>query len=215
MAIQSYIQRYLNNYKRIGTSGILKRAWVRFEHFFFQNRHIVNYCDLTVVDIQEFETFTGFQMFMRTANHEITETEMTVLKNFLGKDFVETKFSTRFKKGAIFWTFTQNDQFAGYLWTIRGKSIRNLYFFPLTENDVQIFDAVVFPQFRGQKIYSKSIEYILRRLKIDGAIKVYGEMKAWNKAVLRAMVDTKWKHLGIAKKMRLFNKNVVIWYNMN
>ena len=64
---------------------------------------------------------------------------------------------------------------AGYGWTIQGRPISSCYYFPLLPGDVQFFDFLVFPKFRGRAIQWLLTLHILKTLKDEGASRAFAD----------------------------------------
>jgi hypothetical protein len=85
------------------------------------------------------------------------------------------------------------------------------YFFPVGENDVQLFDFYSFPKFRGRAIHLILIAYILQAMAADGRTRAFGDTAEWNDAQLASFTMTPFRRLGYARFFTLFGHSFVTW----
>jgi GNAT superfamily N-acetyltransferase len=116
-----------------------------------------------------------------------------------------------FEKGAILWLLRSESKICGSLWSIRGRMVEP-YYIPLTTNDIVIFDTFTFPDQRGKNINSILINHVMVRLRDQGATRVFGHVKIWNKPSIRALEKTPYRQLGLARKFHILGRDITIWY---
>ena len=108
------------------------------------------------------------------------------------------------------WLIRCEDQLAGYGWTITGRTIAPHYH-PLGTNDVHMFDFLVFPEYRGRRINPSLVDHILNQLSAKGRTRAYIEVREWNHAQLISLAKTRFRLLGVARKVSLFGRTFVEW----
>jgi hypothetical protein len=99
---------------------------------------------------------------------------------------------------------------AGFSWTLRGRTIAPFYL-PMGEDDVQFFDWVVFPKFRGRAIHWFLVAHILHKIKAEGVARAFGDAAEWNQASLSSYKMTPFHRLGCARKLTIFGRTIVCW----
>jgi len=133
----------------------------------------------------------------------------------LGQEYpltlVDRSLQKRFEERATLWCLRHRSEFIGYTWTIPGRTLRP-YFYPLTAHDVHIFDNFIFPEYRGRRLNSVLITYILRTLKVSGFHRAYIETAEWNHAELRSLARIGFVCLGCGKRGGHQGKHVVTWW---
>jgi hypothetical protein len=126
---------------------------------------------------------------------------------------LEEKLRQRFERNATLWLLEFEGKFCGFAWTIRGGHV-DPYYFPLTRNDVLVFDVETFPEFRGKGIISEAIcrigsslaQYGVRRLLIDTGV--------WNHAMQKGLTRTPFRQIGTCRKFTWHGKTFSIWSDL-
>jgi ribosomal protein S18 acetylase RimI-like enzyme len=132
-----------------------------------------------------------------------------VFYKYQDENIVKEKIISRFKRGAELWTIQVSKQIAGFVWSIRGTTIKP-YFFPLGPNDVHLFDNEIFPPFRGKGLNSILIDSVLLELKKKGILRAFIETRNWNIAEINSLSKTKLKIFGQVVTLNI-GKKVIIW----
>ena len=87
----------------------------------------------------------------------------------------------------------------------------NPHFYPLIKKDVHLFDGEIFPEFRGRRLNPLFVDYMLSMFKNKGMERAFIEMREWNEANRRSIGKTSFHNIGVARKINVFGRNVVIW----
>ena len=116
----------------------------------------------------------------------------------------------RFDKGASLWLVQNENQLAGFGWTLHGQTIAT-YYFPLGSKDVQLFDFYVFPRFRGRALHWLLTNHILSELAAEGRTRAYADTGEWNNAQLASFKMTPFRPLGFVKTYRFFGRVLNSW----
>lgn len=116
----------------------------------------------------------------------------------------------RFEKGASLWLLENEEQLAGYGWTLRGRTIAP-YYFPLGQDDVQLFDFYVFPKFRGRALHWLLTGHILHTLATEGRSRAFADTHEWNQAQLASFKMTPFLPLGFVKTYTMFGRVLTKW----
>ena len=140
------------------------------------------------------------------ADHDI------LLKNAKNKEVRDQQFRRRFSNEAELWV-AKKKNIVGYIWTVNVEKKRP-YFFPLQKNDVLLFDAEIFPEFRGQGINPLLTEMVLAKLKERGKERAFIQTREWNASEIASLKKTSFKKIGVASRKIRGRKNIVIWYDM-
>ena len=112
---------------------------------------------------------------------------------------------------ASLWLIRLEDHLAGYGWTLRGRTAEPHYF-RLGQNDVHLFDFHVFPQYRGRGVNPFLVNYILRRLALEGHGRAFIEAAEWNQVQLASLRKTPFRRFGLATKLSILGHTTVWWW---
>ncbi len=212
MAVTESISRLINYYERHGFGATLQRSRVFLRRLFLSRRFVVYYFDLSknakaslLQDWPEHLTVARV-----SGQEEIEGKDWKKIVNFWNPELSRGNFSKRFREGATTWLIRSHGQLAGYGWTLTGRSIQP-HFVPFGPNDVHLFDFLVFPEFRGQRINPRLVSYILNGLIAENRTRAYIEVAEWNQAQLASLSHTEFRRLGVAHKTLLRGRTVVVW----
>jgi len=141
---------------------------------------------------------------------EIAREDMDVLLSYWNRELKLKQMKDRFDRGAQLWLLKKGGKLAGFRWVLRGRTMEP-YFFPLTRDDAHVFDAEVFPQFRGKGIDSRLNNYLISKLKEEGVRRVLSEIYSWNTAGLSSIAKTDFNRIAVGRRIRILNRTIVIW----
>lgn len=141
---------------------------------------------------------------------EILKDEIETLIHYGGERIIRYELKNRFGKGAYLWLMKVDRKAVGMVWTIRQKTLKP-YYWPLTPNDVHLFDNEVFRDYRGQGINPFLINYVVFELKQKGFVRAFIETNEINKPEIRSLSKTFFAELGRAKRLHLPGQNITIW----
>jgi ribosomal protein S18 acetylase RimI-like enzyme len=210
MAISISISRLSAYYGRHGLSATLRRATLAIRQGVFSNGMVVFYCDLA-----KQTTFPAVipssLTVQRLSNYaELSPRDLQEMTSFWNPKQAHRNILERFEKGASLWLIRSGDSLAGYSWTLRGRTIAQ-YYFPMAQDDIQLFDFYVFPKFRGRAILWFLVTFILSSLRHEGASRVFGDVAEWNQASLSFYKTVPFQRLGVARSLTIFGHTVVRW----
>jgi ribosomal protein S18 acetylase RimI-like enzyme len=208
MGISSSISRLTDYYKRHGFVPTMRRANLAVRRAFFSSRMVVFYCDLAkqstaVVNIPSSLRVERFQSYA-----ELSQRDLQEMINIWNPMQAHQNIQERFRRGASLWLIRSGDQLAGYGWTLRAGTIEPHYF-PLTQDDVHLFDFHVFREFRGQGINPLLVTHILGSLAGECTGRAFIEAAEWNKAQLFSLRKTPFRQIGWAKKSTIFHRMIL------
>jgi hypothetical protein len=210
MAILGSISRLAAYYARHGLQATIHRIGLAVMRTLFSGRMVVFYCDLpkqTVTPVN----LPSYLKVERLRNYaELNQQDLQVMTNFWNSKQAHRDIRVRFDNAASLWLIKFEDKLAGYSWTIRGRAIAT-YYFPLAQDDVQLFDFYVFPKFRGRAILWFLVGDILQSLKAEGAARVFGDVAEWNQPSLSFYKMTPFRPLGLVKSFSIFGHKYVSW----
>jgi hypothetical protein len=208
------IYRLVRYYQRKGFIGTVKRLKNAMTQILFPGWDIILCCESINLEEEKFPLPQPITINKIEKKEDINDEDLKNFARHIGDRVIQYDMLERFPKGAILWLVKYDDQLAGFLWTIKGKTIEPFYF-PLMHNDAYLFDGGIFEEFRGMNIYPLFLTQLLYNLKIDGAIRSYFVAHEWNKSVLRAFSKTPSKIIGAAKISYRFDKIIVLWSGYN
>jgi len=209
------LKRFFRFYQENGMMNMIQRIRVIFVRHFFQNKTILFYFDLVELKENDCPLPVNYEIERKKNKSDLSEEDLNTFMaqrgKYCGAEKVKSQIEVRFKKKAQFWLIRKNEQFAGFLWSIRNGYVAP-FFIPLTLNDVVLFDIETFPEFRGAGINPLLMKYTFHELKKEGVARVYITVKVWNSSSIRAMEKTGFKRIGIAKKFKIFGHDITMWY---
>jgi ribosomal protein S18 acetylase RimI-like enzyme len=144
------------------------------------------------------------------SQEELAGADLVKIVNFWNPKLAERNLKERFAIGATLWLVRDQDELAGYGWTLTGKTVRP-YFVPLGPNDIHLFDFLVFPEFRGRRLNPALVGFILDTLGREGRSRAYIEVAEWNDKELRSLEKTSFHHLGMARRSIFLRRTIVDW----
>jgi ribosomal protein S18 acetylase RimI-like enzyme len=212
MAVTESISRLINYYERHGFGATLQRSRVFLRRLFLFRRFVVYYFDLSKnANVSLVQNWPEHLTVTRVSRQEEIETkDWEKIVNLWNPELSRRNFSKRFKEGATAWLIRSHGDLAGYGWTLTGRSIQP-HFLPFGPNDVHLFDFLVFPEFRGQRMNPRLVSFILNGLIAENRSRAYIEVAEWNQAQLASLSHTDFHRLGVAHKTLFRGRTVVVW----
>jgi ribosomal protein S18 acetylase RimI-like enzyme len=210
MSISSSISRFTAYFRRHGFRSTLRRLGLAARRTLFSNRMVLFYSDISEHSAPTPDLPASLQVERKKNEAELSPQDLEKMTSFWNPKLAHRNINERFKNGASLWLIKLEDQLAGYSWTIRGRSIAS-YYFPIAQDDVQLFDFHVFPQFRGRAILWFLVSHILHSLRDEGAARVFGDVAEWNQASLSFYRTTSFRPIGLARKFTVLGRTFVWW----
>ena len=208
--MQELGERFLAYYRRFGLIASLRRGVCWLRESVVNREAVLFYCDLRVGLGTLGELPGAYSVERKECRSEISEEDMDKMLNYWNRDLRERQIQDRFRRGATVWLVKKNGQLAGHGWTLTGATMEP-HFFPLAENDVHLFDFVVFPEFRGQGANVALVNKILAVVASEGRSRAFIESALRNTAQLRSLNKTPFHKLGTARKVSCFRWVLVVW----
>jgi ribosomal protein S18 acetylase RimI-like enzyme len=198
--------------RRHGFRATLQRTGLFFGRLFSSNRMVLFYCDFPVHGASSPATNLPdhLKVERKQSRDEMALADWEQIINFWNPELSQRDITERFQAGASLWLIRSEEKLAGYGWTITGRAMAPHYH-PLGANDVHMFDFLVFPEYRGRKINPCLVDHILNQLAAEGRTRAYIEVREWNHPQLTSLGKTRFRLLGIARKMSLFGRTFVEW----
>jgi len=206
----SPISRLISYYRHHGFGATVRRTGLAAKRALMFNRMIVFCCNVDNAKIAPTDLPNFLQIERLTKYAELSPQGLQELTSFWNPKQAHRNIRERFEKGASLWLIRSRDHLAGYSWTLRGRSIAG-YYFPMAQDDVQLFDFYVFPKFRGRAILWFLINHILQKLRDEGVARVFGDVAEWNRASLSFYKTIPFQSLGWARKYTVFGQTLVWW----
>jgi ribosomal protein S18 acetylase RimI-like enzyme len=212
MAVAESISRLINYYEKHGFGATLQRSRVFLRRCFLSRRFAVYYFDLSKNGaVSPVRNWPENLKVVRVTRHEdIEANDWQKIADFWNPELSRRNFSKRFKEGATAWLIWSEGNLAGYGWTLTGRSIQP-HFLPFGPDDVHLFDFLIFPEYRGQRINPLLVSYILDGLIAENRTRAYIEAAEWNRPQLNSLSRTGFKLMGVAHKAFLRGRTVVVW----
>ncbi len=117
-------------------------------------------------------------------------------------EILRNEMERRFPEGANLWLLKVEGVIVGYIWSIVQNTIKP-YYWPLTPNDVHLFDNEIFPEYRGQGLNAVLLEYVLVRLRQEGFVRAFIEANLTNKAQRRSLKKTAFTEICRSIKLKI------------
>ena len=210
MAISTAISRFAEYYKRHGLWASVRRTRLAVRRALFSSRMVLFYCDLSKQTSPPPDLPSFLKVERKKSSAELSLEDLEAVTSFWNPKLARRNMEERFGKGASLWLIKSQDRLAGFSWTIRGRTIGPFYF-PMAEDDVQFFDWLVFPKFRGRAILWFLVTYILDRLRAEGVARAFGDAAEWNQASLSSYKMIPFRRLGLARKLTILGHTIVSW----
>ena len=204
------MDRFVAYYRRFGLFATVRRGaeWIRES---VSNRDaVLFYCDLQAGLAIHGGPSGGFSVERKECPSDISTGDMERMLDHWNRDLKVRQIRDRFQRDATAWFVKKDGQLAGYGWTLTGATMEP-HFFPVAENDVHLFDFIVFPEFRGQGANPVLVNRILAVVASEGRTRAFIESALRNEAQLRSLNKTPFRKLGIAKKTSCFKWVFVAW----
>jgi hypothetical protein len=210
MAMSTPISRLAAYYTRHGFGATIRRAALAVQRDLFPNRMVVFYCDLTKQNLVPANIPSSLKVECLINYADLSSQDLQEMISFWNPEQAHQNIRERFEQRASLWLIRSGDSLAGYSWTIRGRTIA-AYYFPMAQDDVQLFDFYVFPKFRGRAILWFLVTHILRSLGDEGAARVFGDVAEWNRASLSFYKTIPFNRLGVVRSLTLFGHTFLSW----
>lgn len=210
MAISAFISRLVSYYQKNGIASTSRRFAVALKRSLTSSRMVVFYCDLGNQTIAPPKMPASLLVQRLKSYEELSREDLEALTSFWNPRQAHRNIRERFEKGASLWLIKSAETLAGFSWTLRGRTIAQ-YYFPMAQDDVQLFDFYVFPKFRGRAILWFLITLILASLKEEGACRVFGDVAEWNQASLSFYRTIPFRRLGVARSVTVLGRTFVSW----
>lgn len=202
--------RLLEFQKRHGFLSTARRLFVSLQRALSCNRMVLFSCDLSSWKPSGATPTPPLIIERKRSQNDLSPQELGLLENSWNSNIMRRLMAERFQRGASLWVVKWEKQLAGYGWTLTGTTVEP-HFFPIGIHDVHLFDFFVFPEYRGKRINSSLVGYILDVLAADGKSRAFIEAEEWNQAQLSSLSRTLFQPLGLALRFRITGKTLVLW----
>lgn len=209
--MKKLLKRINNIYRKEGPVNVLRKAFVKTCQDILHRKIIVFYVSLAD-DMKDFQLPAALTVKRRRSQGELSDQEREQLSSYWKAYNAVNECLARFEKGSSLWLLEENGKILAFEWTIRGKTVES-YLFPLTKDDVHIFDCYAFPEHRGKGLSSKLTNSVFRELKKEGALRAFWEVHEWNRSELKSLpkIDIAFREIGAARKYRILNRELILW----
>jgi hypothetical protein len=210
MAFADSIFRITEYYSRHGLRATFRRAVLAVGRKLFANRMVVFYCDLSRLASPGAKIPSSLKVERFTSEAEVSLKDLEEITNLWNPKLARRNITERFNKGASLWIIKHENHLAGYCWTMRGATVTP-YYFPLGQDDTQLFDFYVLLPYRGRAILWFLITHILYSLAAEGASRAFGDVAEWNQASLSFYKMTPFRPLGCVRTFKVFGRTFACW----
>ncbi len=202
----------INYLKNNGSLATLHKIYLILKRKIYQNRFVLYYYDIQEVKNIYFNS--SDELYIEIKNRKSDISKLDISKFFVNniRENIERNIEARFKKGSTVWFLKTQNNFIGFIWSIQKTPIKP-YYFPLTDNEIYLFDNEIFKEYRGKGFNTVLINKVLVELKIRGFKRAFIATAIWNDAEINSLSKCRFKRLAIVKNYYLFKKNITIWYN--
>lgn len=210
MSISNSVARLTEYYRRHGLAETMRRARLAAQRVLFARRMVVFYCDLDGRQLTQPIIGKSAKVARLRTLAELGPEHFKEMTSFWNPKLASQLISKRFDKGASLWLLECEGELAGYGWTLEGSTFEP-YYFPLTKNDVHLFDFHVFPRFRGLGLNPYLVNSILGGLMTKTGGRAFIEAAEWNEAQLSSLRKTPFQKLGLVRSFTIFGHTFVSW----
>jgi ribosomal protein S18 acetylase RimI-like enzyme len=210
MALSTSTSRLIAYYQRYGFGATLRRAGLAIRRALFSNGMIVFCCDLAKQSTAPPDMPSSLTVRRLSHYTELSPEDLQELIGLWNPKQAHRNIGERFERGASLWLIRSGERLGGYSWTLRGRTIAE-YYFPMAQDDVQLFDFYVFPRFRGRAILWFLIIFVLSSLREEGASRVFGDVAEWNQPSLSFYKTIPFQRLGRARTFTILGHTFVSW----
>ena len=130
---------------------------------------------------------------------------------YRGAESVKQKILARIDKGAELWVLCIEDEIATSIWAFRGGFLKP-FFFPIGHDEIVLFDAFTFTNFRGRALTKKLLRQMLHAYEKEGVLAFYLSIKTWNVPSIKSVDKAGFKNIGKASKLDLLGKPLIFWH---
>lgn len=212
MGVSTFISRLGAYYTRHGFVATIRRAALAARRALSLNGMVLFHCDLSGEISPPVDLSSFLKVERKNSSAELSPEELEAMTSFWNPGLALRHIKKRFGQGALLWLIKSQGRLAGYGWTLRGHTVKP-YYFPLGQDDVHLLDFHVFPQYRGRGINPFLVTHILESLARAGAGRAFIEAADWNQAQLSSLAKTPFRRLGVARKLTIFRRTIVLWSN--
>ena len=210
MTKRFWFTRFTRYYNSKGLSTTIRRIVQKFAESLFEKPYILFYADLAGINDAEHSLPKNFNVTSYQNERDVPQKDLEAFFDYLGEKMMRYYLKTRLHRGASLWVVKVDGTPAGYLWSIRGDTIQPHYF-PLTENDVNLFDDLIFEKFRGRGINPLFVNEVLCRLKHQSLTRAFIDTNVTNCPEIHSLAKTGFKQFATARKFRLGKRNFTTW----
>jgi ribosomal protein S18 acetylase RimI-like enzyme len=210
LSLSSSISRFAAYFRRHGVAATFRRAQLSVKRTLFAGRMVVYYCDLNEQSLRPANFSKGFRVARVTSLAELSVERLQEITSFWNSKLASQNLRERFERGASLWLVECEDHLAGYGWSLQGGTIEQ-YYFPLTPNDVHLFDFHVFPHYRGRGINPYLVGRVLEGVAANFAGRAFIEAAEWNDAQLSSLRKTPFRCLGTVRSISIRGHKFTSW----
>jgi len=206
-----YLFRLARYFKSNGLVKTVCHCFEKAGQSIFGRRFIIFFVELTKLNDEGIRMPQNFAVECRKNVGEITKDELETLIHYGGERIIRYKLKNRFGKGAYLWLMKVGGRAVGMVWTTRQKTLQP-YYYPMSPNDVHVFDNEVFLDYRGRGINPFLINYVVFALKKEGLVRAYIETRVKNIPEIRSLAKTHFSNYASAIKLHIFGHNITFWF---
>lgn len=168
----------------------------------FHRREAVYYVELTKDSHEKPELPQNISVEVLSKSENVPTEMIKAFSRSHCEGILRNEMERRFPEGANLWLLKVEGVIVGYIWSIVQDTITP-YYWPLTPNDVHLFDNEIFPEYRGQGLNVVLLEYVLVRLRQEGLVRAFIEANLTNKAQRRSLKKTAFTEICCGVKARI------------
>jgi GNAT superfamily N-acetyltransferase len=210
MLFNQSISRLVQYARRHGIKQALLRTYAAFVRMASCGQTVLFYCDLQQNESARVNVLRGISFECKHGARDLDGKDYSKIVNFWNPEVTKRHIEERFQKGATLWLVRLGGNLAGFGWTLVGSTMETHYY-PLTKNDVHLFDFLVFPEYRGRSLNPTLVTYILDALTAEGLTRAFIEAAIWNHPQLQSLGKTRFHFLGVARKTSRFGRDTIRW----
>lgn len=210
MAKQFWLERLARYYRSKGLASTVKQIGQKIKDSVCRKPYYLYAVDLADRADCENELSSSIEVVAYQKEADVPSEIVQPFFERLGEKAMRHYMNVRFGKGAWLWVVCMDRQAAGYLWSIRGGTVEPHYF-PLTANDVNLFDDMILEPYRGRGLNAMLINLVLSELKKQSVVRVFIDTQTTNRAEIRSLAKTDFKVFVCARKHRWGRHIMTLW----
>ncbi len=214
MNIALYVKWTLTHVREKGFLSAVGRLFEATWQRVFQGEHIIFCFELNKIDFQAVPLPPHLTVERKKRIADISLEDMARLASVTSERVLRREMEDHFERGSDLWLTKIDGTIATYQWSVR-KAPPKHFFFPISDNDVYMWNIWTYKEYRGRKIPFHSDFLIFGEMKKEGVERVLRTVRRWNNPSLRNNVKMATYEFGRARAVHIFGRDIILWSRMH